>query len=216
MGIKDYSVWYSCWSLRCGWLGWHSLSDLLQKNWFKSIDIDVDVEVNDKSMFRVCGGAKWRTLEMHWTYDLVHWVIVVFVGMELLSFRTRISRHIASPKVVVKNGVHTEWQESISVFQVDWDSMHSAPYAANNGSVHIHSLCFSSNSIMRTPLHLFGKLIHQNTNRAIIIEYKESPTACGKSYEKIMISVLEQDYPEFMRMMDRKFGIDGNTTTAAI
>ena len=35
-------------------------------------------------------------------------------------------------------------------------------------------------------------------------------------YEKIMISVLEQDYPEFMRMMDRKFGIDGNTTTAAI
>ena len=47
----------------------------------------------------------------------------------------------------------------------------------------------------------------------VVIEYKETQKICRKGYKKIMIALEREDVQEFMRMMDRKFGIDSRTST---
>ena len=63
-------------------------------------------------------------------------------------------------------------------------------YATASGRLRQHALC--------------GVCCKQ---RPIVIEYKDTQTLCGKTYRTIMIASEQEDYQQFMQMMDRKFGV---------
>lgn len=48
--------------------------------------------------------------------------------------------------------------------------------------------------------------------RPVIIEYRETQAVCTKHYGAIMIAMSARDHQDFMRMLDRKFGIVSNSS----